>query len=259
VAPGRVHSYDLYRGLLLASMVVYHVLLNLTPLHLNVSYFYWIPMGFVLFLGVVLARFLQNQTHKKLLLALKVLGAFAVLNIPNYFKPEFTLLALVRGSELVLSFEILLPMALVILLSIPLDRLRRFGYLLAGVTLVAIAAVNLAGFYSYNLQFVLYGLVGYFLALKADLATIARTRNPWFTVVAALVCCIPFVLLRLGYYFDFVFVFGVLALYYIVAQWIRSSRPFEFVGRHSFVIYIAHIVVIKVIVEALARGGIRIK
>ena len=96
-------------------------------------------MGFVLFLGVDPGSLSAEPDPQEAVARSEGAGGvLLVLNIPNYLKPDFTLLGLhSRGDELVISFEVLLPMGLLILLSIPLDRLRRYGYLLAGLTLAA--------------------------------------------------------------------------------------------------------------------------
>jgi len=95
-------------------MILYHVIADLAPLHRDLRFSYWIP-SVRAFPGVILARFLENRTRKKLWLALKVLAAFFLLNIPKYIDPEFPLLALVRGDLYFFSFEVLLPMGLLIL------------------------------------------------------------------------------------------------------------------------------------------------
>ena len=245
----RVQSYDIYRGLLLAAMILYHVIANLTPLHRDLRFSYWIPMGFVLFLGVILARFLENRTRKKLWLALKVLAAFFLLNIPKYLDPEFRLLTLVRGDLYYFSFEVLLPMGLLILVSVPLDRAKRVAWSLAGLVYACIVALSLIGYESYNLSFLLYGLVGYFVALRVDLHSLAIAQKAWYALPLVLISAVPFVLLGFGYYFDFLFVLQVIACYFLLTRLVPKNRPLAFVGRHSFVIYIAHIIVIKIIME----------
>ena len=44
------------------------------------------------------------------------------------------------------------------------------------------------------------------------------------------------------------------AFFFVVARWIRSSRALEWVGRNSFAIYVAHIVVIKVLDDDCDQG-----
>jgi uncharacterized membrane protein len=246
---GRIQSYDIYRGLLLTAMVVYHVVANLTPLRFDLRYSYWIPMGFVLFLGVILARFLQNKTRKKLWLAAKVLAAFFVLNIPKYLDTEFTFARLVRGDLYFFSFEVLLPMGLLVLVSVALDGTKRFAYPLAGLTFGCIVVLNLIGFDSYNLAFLLYGLVGYFLALEVDLHALAVRLQGRCAVPLALVSALPFVLLAFDNFFDFLFVLQVIACFFLFTRLVPSNRALSFVGRQSFVIYIAHIIIIKLIMQ----------
>jgi hypothetical protein len=246
---GRVQSYDIYRGLLLTAMIVYHVVANLTPLRFDLRFSYWIPMGFVLFLGVIVARFLQNKTRKKLWLAAKVLAAFFLLNIPKYLDSEFTFVRLARGDLYFFSFEVLLPMGLLVLVSIPLDRTKRLAYPLAGVTFVCIVVLSLIGFDSYNLSFLLYGLLGYFLALKIDLHTLAVNLKGGYVVPLVLVSALPFALLAFDYFYDFLFVLQVIACFFLCTLLIPRNRPLSFVGRQSFVIYIAHIIIIKLIMQ----------
>jgi uncharacterized membrane protein len=245
----RVQSYDIYRGLLLTAMVVYHVVANLTPVRFDLRYSYWIPMGFVLFLGVILARFLQNKTRKKLWLAAKVLAAFFVLNIPNYLDPGFTLARLARGDLYFFSFEVLLPMGLLVLVSIALDRTGRFAPLLALLAFACVVFLSVIGFDSYNLSFLLYGLIGYFVALRVDLHALAVAQNSRLAVPLVLVSALPFVLLTLGHFLDYLFVLQVIACYFLLTRLVPRNRPLSFVGRQSFVIYIAHIILIKVIMQ----------
>lgn len=265
----RIQSYDIYRGLLLAAMVVFHLLTNLTPLGFDHHYFYWVPMGFVVFLGVILARFLQGKTAKKLPLALKVLTCFLVLNIPNYLKPGFNFSALILGDQALFSFEILLPMAMLIFATIIFEQAislfnkgRRTPRLIilssAAISFLALIALSLSGFYSYNLAFLLYGLVGYFLALELDLHSIAASQDMPLPqqnlqpLLAAAVCVFPFAVLARGMFLDFLFIPQVIAAYFISARFIPNSRALSWLGKNSFVIYIAHIVAIKLLALALA-------
>ena len=255
----RIQSYDVYRGLLLAGMVIFHIIVNLTSLQFDQRFFYWIPMGFVIFLGVILGRFLQNKTNKKLVLALKILACFLILNIPNYFKSGFNFFELIKGNQIIFSFEILLPMALIIFLSIPFDRIiksseneapgkpSQTGVIAAFTTFIAIAALNLSGFYSYNLAFLLYGLVGYFLALKLDLHTLAADQKNKQSLLALLICVIPFIILAAGGFFDFLFIPQIFAVYYLIVRFLPREKILSFLGRNSFYIYIGHIFIIKAV------------
>lgn len=254
----RIQSYDIYRGLLLAAMVVFHILVNLTPLRFDQHFFYWVPMGFVTFLGVILARFLQGKTSKKLSLALKVLACFVILNIPNYLRPKFNFWALIKGDQAILSFEILMPMALLIFASILFDRfagsrsqaapgnsfISASG---AALTLSTIIILNFSGFYSYNLAFLLYGIFGYFIAKNTNLHQIAEKPTPLLTVICILLTAAPFILLYFGYFFDFLFLIQVFATYLLLGKILPQNNTLAFLGRHSFSIYVGHILIIKLI------------
>ncbi len=244
----RIQSYDIYRGLLLAAMVVFHILVNLTPLRFDQHFFYWVPMGFVTFLGVILARFLQGKTSKKLSLALKVLACFVILNIPNYLRPEFNFWALIKGDQTILSFEILMPMALLIFISIPFDKISRIPECLPKIlTLAGIIALGFIGFYSYNLAFLLYGIFGYFIAKNTNLHQIAEKPTPLLTVICILLTAAPFILLYFGYFFDFLFLIQVFATYLLLGKILPQNNTLAFLGRHSFSIYVGHILIIKLI------------
>ncbi len=243
----RIQSYDIYRGLLLAGMVIFHIITNLTSLSFEQRFFYWIPMGFIVFLGVILGRFLKNRTNKKLILALKVLACFLIFNIPNYLKSEFNFFELIKGNQVIFSFEILLPMALLILLSIPLDRLVKFAHYGTLISLAAITVLNLAGFYSYNLAFLLYGLVGYFISLKLDLHSLAAEQENSQSLLALLICIIPFIILAFGHFYDFLFIPQIFAAYYLIVRILPQERFLSFLGRNSFTIYVGHIFIIKII------------
>jgi len=272
----RIQSYDIYRGLLLAAMVAFHLAANLTALRFDHHYFYWVPMGFVVFLGVILARFLQGKTAKKLPLALKVLACFLVLNVPNYLKPDFNLSALALGDQALFSFEILLPMAMLIFATIIFEQAiylfnksrhtpRLIIWSAAAITFLALIALSLSGFYSYNLAFLLYGLVGYFMALDLNLHTLATgqanhsppSQKNMQTLLAAAVCIFPFVILARGIFFDFLFLPQVIAAYFITTRFIPDSRALSWLGKNSFVIYIGHIIAIKLISMALGLITIR--
>ncbi|MFA5829888.1 MAG: hypothetical protein WC843_05360 [Candidatus Gracilibacteria bacterium] len=243
----RIQSYDIYRGLLLTGMVIFHIITNLTSLQFDQRFFYWIPMGFVIFLGVILARFLQNKTHKKLILALKILACFLIFNIPNYLKSDFNLFELIKGNQVIFSFEILLPMSLLILISIPMDKLIKNSIYSGLISLIAIIILNLSGFYSYNLAFLLYGLVGYFLSLNWDLHSTATNLKNRQSIFALLTCIIPFIILAFGNFYDFIFIPQVFAVYFLIARVLPKNQMLSFLGRNSFYIYIGHIFVIKAI------------
>ena len=140
-------------------------------------------------------------------------------------------------------------MGLLILVSVPLDRAKRVAWPLAGLVYACIVALSLTGYDSYNLSFLLYGLVGYFVALRVDLHSLAIAQKAWYALPLVLISAVPFVVLGFGYYFDFLFVLQVVACYFLLTRLVPKNRPLAFVGRHSFVIYIAHIIVIKIIME----------
>lgn len=138
-------------------------------------------------------------------------------------------------------------MSLLILLSIPMDRLIKHSICGALISFIAIIILNLSGFYSYNLAFLLYGLVGYFLSLKLDLHSIATEQKNRQSIFALLICIIPFIILAFGNFYDFLFIPEIFAVYFLIVRVLPREQILSFLGRNSFYIYIGHIFIIKAI------------
>ncbi len=240
----RIQSYDVFRGVLLLGMVIFHGLVNFTTLPFNQELFYWVPLGFVLFLGVVLGQFLVGRSAKKLSLGLKLLALFLIFNVPNFLSSEFSWEALVRGDQTIFSFEILLPMALLIFSTMGLDHFKRMWGALLALCFGALILMYFLEFYSYNLAFLIYGWIGYALALGSNLDSLAK--KPWVWLPALIVGVAPSFLV---YYFglvDAAIVLQVLSLYVLSTLVFGNSKGLIFLGKHSLVLYVAHILIIRV-------------
>ena len=87
------------------------------------------------------------------------------------------------------------------------------------------------------------------VALRVDLQGLAVAQEAWYALPLVLISTVPFVLLGFCYYFNFLFVLQVIACYFLQTRLVPRNRPLAFVGRHSFVICIAPIIVIKIIME----------
>lgn len=247
----RVMSYDVFRGILLIGMVVFHVLVNLTPLQFNQKLFYWVPLGFVLFLGVILARFLRNKNNKKIKLALKLMAIFLIFNLPVLMSQNFSLSDLVQGDQKIFSFEILLPMAAVILLTVPIEKIKKkklddsryetkVALIIAISIFAVLVALDLTGIYFYNLNFTLYGLLGYYAAMQTDLNTLPARKK--YLPFAVLIATAPFFL---PYSPDYVTMIQVFAMYLLTGALIGKNTPLALLGRYSLFLYVAHIIAIK--------------
>lgn len=238
----RIFSYDVFRGVLLVGMVVFHVVVNLTPLQFNQELFYWVPLGFVLFLGVVLGRFLRGRTAKKFGLAVKLLAVFLVGNVLNFRSKEIGFYDFLIGDPQIFSFEILAPMTAVILMSIALDKIGK-GWALGLLLFLALPVLQYFEIHSYNLAFGIYGLIGYFIGRSFDLD--GWTEKKIWMVPACVLAVGVFGVIRFFGLFDFLVVLQVLGLYFLSAFALGNNRILSILGRHSLLLYVAHIVLIK--------------
>jgi len=219
---------------------------NLTDNIFDQRLFYWVPLGFVLFLGVVLGKFLQGKCKKKLILAAKLLGLFTIFNIPNIMNKSPEVLDFIQGNQEVLSFEILVPMILVILLSILFDKVSQIGKYLGVIAFIALIVLTHLGIYFYNLNFTLYGLIGYFLSTSLDLDKVAqKADNIWGTLASVAISLAPFYLVMKVDLFDYVVLLQVLAMYFLFNIAFKDTKSLAMLGKHSLFLYVAHILVIK--------------
>lgn len=238
----RVLSYDVFRGVLLIGMVVFHVIVNLTNLQFNQELFYWVPLGFVLFLGVVLARFLRGKSVKKIRLALKLLLIFVVGNVPNLLNKPIEFKDFLVGDPALFSFEILFPMVVVILASAVLDRAKQTKTLLV-LSFIALISLYFLKIDSYNLHFSLYGLIGYFIARDFDLNS--YLQNKWMNVVSVVLSVVPFFVVQYFGFFPLLIVLQVLAMFFLCNLIFGGSKTLVLLGKRSLMLYVAHVIIIR--------------
>lgn len=223
-------------------MVIFHLLVNLTSWQFNQELFYWVPMGFMWGVGVILVRFLRGRGKKKLWMAAKLLGIFLVFNIPNFWQNGLDFSRLIVGSAQLFSFEILLPMAAVIVASLGLDKLNH-GKIYLGIFLAFLITADALGVESYNLLFSLYGVLGYFMGKEFDL-------NSWTEKRALLIPAIMgaigvFLIVQSWGLMESLVMGQVVALFLLSNFCFNNNRILVWLGKHSLMLYVAHIVVIK--------------
>ncbi len=244
----RIVSYDVFRGFLLVAMVCFHVLANLTDLVFDQRIFYWVPMGFIFFLGIVLSAFLKNKKKKKFFLGAKLFGVFIFLNVHHFVQNELSFGMLLMGDTLKTSFEILFPMSLMIFLSLFFDQFSRQWKILFALAFFSLVLLNGLHFYSYNLCFLIYGLLGYFLGFGVDLDEMTkRWMNLKSIFVAIGVCYAVFFSIYFLDFRDFFVLFQMLAFYFLSTALFKNSDFLCFLGRNSFSFYIGHIFLIKLL------------
>jgi len=277
----RITSYDVFRGLLLVCMVFFHLLVNLSDVKFDQNYFYFVPLGFMLFLGVILGQFLKGSSRKVLVLGAKLAAIFFVFNVPKFVSlfsgegslAQLDLVKLAVGDQKIFSFEILLPMSLVAFASIGIWRVGRVvrGRVASGcgagiissvvATVVAtVALISLLTYmyfvnvYSYNLSFFIYGLIGYFIGENLDLDGIARRMSGWKLIVVFVAIVAPFFVIGRFGIVEVLVILQVLALYFLVTKAFDKNKFLIFLGKNSLALYIAHIVVIKAVMGIVGSG-----
>lgn len=246
---GRITSYDVFRGLLLVGMVVFHLIVNLSNLEFDQNYFYWVPLGFMLFLGVILGKFLGEKNKKVVILGIKLTAIFLILNIPNFISKHYTPVQLVTGDQRIISFEILLPMSIMTFASIGLNKVvknYKTALVLSLALLSALTYLYLINIYSYNLSFLIYGIIGYLIGKNLDLDEISKKMSNKTLLAVIFASLIPFFVIGSAGIIEILVVLQVLALYFLAAKIFNNNKFLTVLGKHSLFLYIFHIVLIKI-------------
>lgn len=252
----RITSYDVFRGLLLIGMVVFHLVVNLSDIKFDQNYFYLVPLGFMLFLGVILGRFLGGRSKKVMVLGAKLAVIFIVFNIPNFISKDYTPAQLVIGDQGIFSFEILLPMSIMAFVSIGLDRFvkgRVTAVILSGALLFILTYLHVVGVYSYNLSFLIYGVVGYLIGGNLDLDGIARRMSGWAFLGVIGASLVPFLAIGRFGIVEILVILQVLALYFLTAEVFGKNKFLILLGKNSLALYVLHIVLIRIVVSLFFR------
>ncbi len=230
-------------------MVLFHVVVNLSNFVFDQHYFYFIALGFVMFLGVVCGKFLHGRSSKKLAIAGKLLGIFLVFNGYKFFADDFAVRDLLFGNQGFFSFEILLPMAFTLFLCVLFDRVKTCFGALAFMVFAILCALFYFDIYFYNLNYTLYGLFGYFLSRGLDLNLLSDRfhENVMFPLLCFLFLAASFLSIFYFGLVDVVILLQVFCMYFLVKIFFGNNKFLFVLGRHSLIIYVAHIVLIKVI------------
>jgi uncharacterized membrane protein YcfT len=245
----RITSYDAFRGLLLVGMVIFHVIVNLTNIEFNQNLFYWVPLGFMLFLGVILGKFLDGKNKKIIILGLKLAAIFLILNIPNFVFKNYTPAQLIIGDQKTFSFEILLPMSIATFASVGLNKLVKTHKTALITTLCLISILTYLYFiniYSYNLSFLIYGIIGYLIGKNLNLDNLSKTLSKSTFAVIILASIIPLFIIDRAGIVESIIILQVLALYFITAKIFDKNKLLILIGKYSLVIYVSHIILIKI-------------
>ncbi|MFA6992038.1 MAG: hypothetical protein WC269_02010 [Candidatus Gracilibacteria bacterium] len=246
----RVTSYDSFRGLLLAGMVIFHIIVNLSDLKFDQNYFYWVPLGFMLFLGVILGKFLDGKNEKVITLGIKLAAIFLILNIPNFISKNYTPSQLIIGDQKIFSFEILLPMSIATFISIGLNKFVKThkSALIVSLALLSILTyLYLINIYSYNLSFLIYGIIGYLIGKNLDLDTMSKKISKKTFLLVILALLVPFFVINYAGIVEVLIILQVLALYFFTAKIFDKNKFLIILGKNSLFLYVFHIVLIRII------------
>jgi hypothetical protein len=274
----RVGALDMTKGVLVVLMVIYHSINYTNQYYLAFQYIGFLPPSFILIAGFLITNLYSTRydardwrPHKRLFLrGAKLLALFTVLNvvahairgrtgIDVYFAHWFEVY--VFGSGRLAAFEVLLPIAYLLLLApliILADHLHRL--VLPAITiafLVLCAILDSRGNSLANLNLLSAGILGMLLgrAPIKDLHVLGR-RFP----ITALVYSIYFALCFTVGQSYLVQLFGAcaaLALIYSscvnIGETGWSQARLVRLGRYSLVSYIVQIAILQVLVRVVGR------
>ncbi|MFC1616324.1 hypothetical protein ACFL21_04235 [Patescibacteria group bacterium] len=245
----RIISYDLYRGILLIAMVIFHVAANLSRIPFNHELFYWIPAGYTLFLGVILGQFLKKRSKKCFKLGIKLLILFLIPNLIILIKNPEHLLQLFPGNIEIFSFEILLPMSIITFLTIPSQKIpSKIIPFFLGTLLMATLALDILNINYYNLSFIIYGLIGYSAAISWNLDNQFKKFQELFIIFFSIITIGIFWYTSKYGISHFLITLQCFTIYFALKLTLKTKFLTK-IGADSLFLYIAHIVIIKIISE----------
>ena len=243
----RLTSFDIFRGVLVLGMIVFHVIYNLSIFQPSVFMLYWIPVGFMMFFGIVIGQFLMKKRKKLLLLAAKLAGIFFLFNSLRF--SQVSLQDVLLGNQQIFSFEILWAMALTLVVIAAFSKsleLRIVRLLILFASIAGLVFLDFYDWYSYNAIFILFGIfsvcLGSIVSLDDIQKSITKNQNIILIFIAGL-------LSFLAYYLElrFLVVLQVFALYFLTIFLFQDNEKLEFLGKNSLFIYVFHIVLIQLI------------
>ena len=281
----RVAAIDLTKGALVVCMVIYHSLNYSTQRQLAFQFLSFLPPSFILITGYLLSRvYLARHSlhdwhmHGRLFFrGLRLLALFTVLNVlvqlliprgihganPGVeFFFEHWFLTYISGNGWLAVFEVLLPIAFLLLLAPLLLTIERLHpVLLPAVTLAIVCGLffmEQRGLSWLNGQLLSAGLVGILLG-RFTTDQLSRLASFRWIVTSLYGACFAISFLR-GQTFLLQMISAITALAGIYAWCLRmrpeenwAARRLEVMGRYSLVAYIAQIALLHVLARLLGH------
>lgn len=245
----RIFSYDIFRGILTIWMIIFHLFLNLTNFEINTFFYYWIPVGFMIFFWAVIGQFLSKKPKKILFLSLKLLLIFLLLNSKNIFDNFNSNIFqnLLIWNQEIFSFEILFAMWFSLFLIPFFSFLNKiFWKFFAIFPLFFILILDFTSFYSYNLLFIFYWLF-WFLAWKNfnldnfSKKILEKKNSKYLLILWFFISTFSVIFFELR----FLVILQVLFLYFLANFIFWENKILIFLWKNSLFIYIFHIFLIK--------------
>ena len=275
-------ALDLTKGVLVIFMVAYHSLNYSTQRELGFAYFAFLPPSFILITGFLisnhyLARYSKSPsevTRRLIIRGAKLLLIFTALNVaamtlmhsrargempglPLFFDHWFDIY--VTGNARLATFEILLPIAYVLLLAPALLWVgTRSRYALASLSVITVVGLMLLerrGIVWNGVQMLSAGLIGILLGLITRTALDRIARWGWLAIPCYALC---FWLAKdIGYPYPLQIIAAVLVLIasYSLCALLSASwwivRRVEVLGQYSLIAYITQIAILVFLSRAI--------
>jgi fucose 4-O-acetylase-like acetyltransferase len=270
-------NLDVVKGVLVVVMIIYHTMNYFTTSDPNnYSYVRFVSGAFIFISGYIVSNYYKRKyatnrlivTQRLIERGFKLLSIFLIVNIAihlvfakNYNSIQYGLSSflgnlwdiLFYGDIGLSAFEILLPIAYLLILSPVLLALSVFKNTLAALAAILIAVCSILKIDSYNLYSLLVGLGGFVTGLVVEFTSMIRLKDK--RIVAAII----FIYISLMHYFQqnliayCVGIFGVLKLIYDFFidfdQSRRLYKAFVILGQYSLFGYFLQILFL----QALAR------
>lgn len=280
-APARDVALDFVKGVLVVFMVIYHAMNIFSTAGFEAyAYIRFVSGSFILLSGYIVASFGRQAfeaaprptTRRLITRGLKLVALFVALNgliwatgvgNPNKSGPDTTSLpqalldVFVTGKAGVASFQILLPIAYVLIAAPLFLALRKYALAILIVAFAATAVLDGLDSNAVNPEFALMGAIGLAGGLLLRPGGGMALANLWLSVVAlaAVIAAMRFLSLHLMLY-----TLGTLAVLKLLHD-IGSRVPLEgsvgrsvvLLGQYSLVGYIGQIVVLQLSSSLLSR------
>lgn len=251
----RIITLDIFRGILVLGMIVFHSSFHLFNGEVNQNLFHWVPTGFVLFAGILIGNVLRDRktTEYFFYRGLKLLLFVALLNLPLWIRYEVPPVEIMRlfllGNPSFSAFEILIPIALVIMTAGVLLRIPR----LIGIVFFTSILLLMDVLQSHHFTFKFYtiGALGVFLGQMNVSPLLLSFSKKTGALFAAIGSFLLFYLLSVIPAVWTLQVILALLLFGWLPFFLQKNKKLEsfcvLLGKYSLFLYIFHVAVIRVL------------